>query len=181
MRTAVAALAVSLVPLASACAMTANDTPIVETDAGAGDASVLSKAWNDGKKLEAKGIKLLAESEKRQLDGAKKMREGEQLTVNGASKVTAQKSAYVEAVKAFGLATTPKQVKAEIKTLRMIAENWDNGLDDIKRGEDMMKDGEKDVAVARSKKRKGEQMIADGREQMRVVETRNAAASAAKE
>jgi len=136
------------------------------------NADVLSAAWEDGKELEGKGLKLVAESRKMLAISERKKREGEELILSGNAQVAAQKIAYSDSVRAFGLASTPKQVKAEVKTLRDIAERWDNGLDAINRGERLIKESEKETADASGKKRKGEQMIADGRAQVRGVEMR---------
>lgn len=141
-------------------------------DLGGADGAVLSAAWEDGKELETKGLKLVADSNKMLAASERKKREGEELIVSGNAQVAAQKVAYSDAVRAFGLASTPKQVKAEVSTLRNIAERWDNGLDAINRGERLVKESEKETAEASGKKRKGEQMIADGRAQMRGAETR---------
>lgn len=147
------------------------------TDIRGAEGSVLSAAWEDGKELETKGLKLVADSNKMLVVSERKEREGEELVVSGKAQVAAQKFAYSDAVRAFGLASTPKQVKAEVSALRGIAERWDNGLDDINRGERLIKESGKETAEASAKKRKGEQMIADGRAQMRGVETRAVSAS----
>ncbi len=169
----VMALAAALA--ATACASNKTETDFarqIEVQQNGG--AVLSGAWSYGKEAEIKGLKLVAESDKLIAGGEKKVREGETLISNGRAEIAAQRAAYVEAVGAFGLATSPKQVKAEIKTLRTIAETWDNGHDKVARGEKLIKEGEKDLADGRSKKRKGDAKVAEGREQMRSVEARTA-------
>ncbi len=172
-KVAKAALIASAVALLAACASGGKDVDFAQQIQNpGGDAVVLGKAWENGQKREARGLKLVTEGDTLLAGGDQKIREGESLVSTGAAQIAAQKTVYMQAATAIGVATTPKQLKAEIKILRDIAEKWDNGLDMAARGEKLIKDGEKDLADGRSKKRKGENMSAEGREQMRGVEAR---------
>ncbi len=139
---AVLAAAISLM---GACAAKGKDATYGSAlQAQGGDGVELGKTWEAGNELETKGNKEITKGQKLIREGEEKIAKGESLVRTGNSAVTVEKANYARMVRTIGLATTPKQLEKEIKSLRQIAEKWDNGLDDIKRGEKLIEEGEKD-------------------------------------
>lgn len=165
------AVVIATISLLGACASSAKDTTYgTVLQAQGGNAVELGKTWDAGDALESKGNKDIAKGQKLVREGEEKIAKGEGLVRTGNADAIAQKANYGHFIGTMGLATTPKQMKKEIKSLRDIAETWGNGLDSIKRGEKLIEEGEKNLVEGRAKIRKGGGFVTQGQGQKKAVE-----------
>lgn len=167
------AILVATISLMGACSASGKNMNYeVALEGPGGDAVELGKTLDAASELETKGNKEIAKGQKLIRDGEEKIANGEGYIATGNAEIIAQKANYTRFVRAMGLASTPKQMEKEIKSLRMVAETWDNGLDAVERGEKLIEEGEKNIAEGRAKIRKGGGFVTQGQEQKKAVEKR---------
>ncbi len=165
------AILVATLAVLGACSATGKQPSYGEAlQANGGDSVELGKTWEAGNELETKGAKEIAKGQKLIREGEEKIAKGEALIRTGNADIVVQKANYARMVRTMGLASAPKQMEQEIKSLRGIAEKWDNGLDDIKRGEKLIEEGDKNLAEGRAKVRKGDGFVVQGQDQKKAVE-----------
>lgn len=140
-----------LVALVSAC----SSTPNLEDYANDPDGM-----WQEGKKLSEKGEKLISKGESTLEDARKELREGEILIQSGTDAIIRARQDYQNEATLIGNSSTPQEVEFEAEKLNAIGERWEDAIDDIKKGNNM---------VSKSKKlqTKAQEQISEGR---RLVE-----------
>ncbi len=130
----------------------------------------LGDRWQEGRSLSIKGEKLVAEGRKQAEKGRAKIREGEALAAEGNALVRANREAYVRQSELSGLAESPRDVAKEAKALDEISEDWDDGLDLVKKGEKRVAEGNKLLHRAEKQISDGQSMMERGQTLMQTSE-----------
>lgn len=116
----------------------------------------------DGAKLNTRGAKLVKDGEELLIKGRKLVREGEAMVQNGSTRVTNSRFEYKDEVAVGGGASTPESVAKEAKKLKAIGKSWEEAIDTIREGNELVERGNKNIDEAQSAIRKGRQMMDRG-------------------
>ena len=116
----------------------------------------------DGAKLNTRGAELVKDGEKLLIKGRQQLRDGETKILNGSSQVTNSRFEYRDIANAGGSASNPDAVVKEAKRLSSIGKNWEDAIDTIRDGNELVDKGNKNIDEAQSSIRRGRQMMERG-------------------
>lgn len=122
--------------------------------------------WADGKKKSLEGEKIVNSAESDLEKGRKLVREGEDLVTNGSERVTRARDEYQTMARKMGNSSKPDQVTFESQQLKRVAQRWEDAIDDIKKGNTMVKKGNKTIADSQTKIVKGRTLMDTGSQLM---------------
>lgn len=148
----------------SACATT-NDG--LSDEALSGDPTAM---WADGQKLTVKGEEMIKRGESQIENGRKQIRDGDAKVQRGSDLVSSTRFEYQRAARGTGVATSPKDVAVEAKTLKAIGSRWEDAIDMIRDGNKLVDKGNKTVDQGQSTVRDGRAMVERGSVLMRNAE-----------
>ena len=123
--------------------------------------------WKDGQQAVERGEALIAKGEKRLARGQKKIRDGEALISQGNSKVAQSRQDYQAAAAISGASSNPKEIEFEAKRLRAIGDRWQDAIDEIKEGNQLISKGTSEISAAQSEIREGRALVESGSTLMR--------------
>ncbi|NND67954.1 MAG: hypothetical protein HKN19_10230 [Halioglobus sp.] len=123
--------------------------------------------WDEGKKMAAKGEKLIADAESELAEGRDLVRQGEARIDQGTLDTLQARQDYQAAARAAGDAKSPGEVDKEIKRFKKIGDKWEDAIDEVRDGNNLVKKGNKRLAAAREDIRKGRALIEAGSTLMR--------------
>ncbi len=116
----------------------------------------------DGARLNNQGAKLVKDAEQELIEGRKQLRDGEAMVQAGSTRVTNARFEYKDLANASGGASTPTAVADEAKKLRAIGRRWEDAIDTIRDGNQLVNKGNKTIAEAQEEIRRGRQMMEQG-------------------
>ncbi|MCP5345898.1 MAG: hypothetical protein R3F41_02180 [Gammaproteobacteria bacterium] len=154
-----------LVCLTTACSSSARFQ--VSQAALAGDPVAM---WQDGQEAVRLGESQVTRGEERIQDGERLIDDGETLVGNGNNLINVSRENYRLAVRDFGSADSPEELRTEVGELRDILRVWEEGLDLIARGNRRIEDGNEQIEEGRSVVFEGRNLIATGRNMMQSSE-----------
>ena len=123
--------------------------------------------WKDGQQAVARGEALIGKGEKRLAQGQKKIRDGEALISQGNNKVAQSRQDYQAAAVTSGASSNPKEIEFEAKRLRAIGDRWQDAIDEIKDGNQLVSKGTNEISTAQSDIREGRALVESGSTLMR--------------
>lgn len=123
--------------------------------------------WRDGQQAVERGEALISKGEKRLAQGRKKIRDGEAMISQGNGKVTQSRQDYQAAAAVAGASSNPDEIDYEAKRLRAIGDRWQDGVEEIKKGNQLVVKGNKDISTAQAEIREGRALIESGSTLMR--------------
>ena len=123
--------------------------------------------WKDGEQAVTRGEALIGKGEKRLAQGQKKIRDGEAMISQGNSKVAQSRQDYQAAAVTSGASSNPKEIEFEAKRLRAIGDRWQDAINEIKDGNQLVSKGTTEISTAQSEIREGRALLESGSTLMR--------------
>ena len=119
----------------------------------------------DGEKETSKGRKLIEE-------GRKNIQKGDALLLNGNFQIQQSRKNYAATTGEAAPSLVPTDIKAESKALKTVIEDWQDGVDDVKKGNKLIKNGNEKIRKGEAKIRAGNKKIDHGKDMIRRAETK---------
>ncbi len=110
---------------------------------------------------------LVGDTEAMWKDGQQAVERGEALISQGNSKVAQSRQDYQAAAVISGASSNPKEIEFEAKRLRAIGDRWQDAIDEIKEGNQLISKGTSEISAAQSEVREGRALVESGSTLMR--------------
>ena len=131
----------------------------------------IAEQWEAGQKDAIKGGKLLSSGQKLADKGRSYLSQGEKLVASGTAKVKTNKLAYQTLSQTvIGINSGDLASKRVVK-LKSIANEWEDGEEDIIDGNKLIKRGKADITKGEANVAKGQELVTSGQSKMKSAES----------
>lgn len=124
-----------------------------------GDPAAMAR---DGLALNTRGRELLSRGEKRLKEGREQVRDGELMVNSGSESVASLRADYRAAARLGGDANTPRAVSTEAKRLKKLGNDWEEAIERVRDGNELVSKGNKNIERAQSEIREARRMMSKG-------------------
>ena len=131
----------------------------------------IAKQWEQGKNDSITGEKQVRNGRKLVEKGRSYLREGEQLIASGNVEVQTNRQAYQALSQTTNGIDSGEVALERVAKLKKIAKAWEDGEDEISKGNKLIQRGDTSISEGESEIRKGQKLITGGRDKMQDAES----------